>query len=386
MAGYVFLSNSTKPSKEQQNSREIVKLTNVSRPCLQVALDMGFDVYFGVNRANPENLECELPVKLYDSHTYRSIFAFKDNKIAYDNLKNVVKKNSIKVIHCNTPVGGLIGRVVGKRYNVNKIIYTVHGFHFYNGAPLFNRTVVKWAEMIMAHWTDVIITMNQEDYEAAKKLRLRNNGKVYYIPGVGIDTKAYKNVVVDKLSLRTSLGIKDTDIVCISMGDLIPRKNYSVAIKAISECKNKKIHYLICGKGPELEKLQNLAIREGVKDQVHFLGFRTDIKELLQISDIFLFTTLQEGMPRSMMEAMASGLPCIASRIRGNIDLLEDKKGGYLVSANDVKEITDKLQVLISDIELRKKMSEQNLIRIKNFDIVKVKEIIGEIYREELRF
>ena len=160
MAGYVFLSNSTKPSEEEQNSRTEVKLTNVSRPCLQTALEMGYDVYFGTNRANPEELQCELPVKMYDSHSYRSITAFKDNKVAYDNLVQIVKKGKVDVIHCNTPVGGFVGRLVGRRYKVHKVIYTAHGFHFFKGAPLFNRTVLKWAEMIMAHWTDAIITMN----------------------------------------------------------------------------------------------------------------------------------------------------------------------------------------------------------------------------------
>ena len=236
----------------------------------------------------------------------------------------------------------------------------------------------------MAHWTDVIITMNQEDYEAAKKFKLRNNGKVYYVPGVGIDTDVYKNVVVDKNKIRSSLGLKDSDIVCISMGDLIPRKNYEVAIKTIAECRNPNLHYLICGKGPELKNLQYLAKEKGIEKQIHFLGYRTDIKELLKVADIFMFTTLQEGMPRSMMEAMASGLPCIASKIRGNVDLLEDGKGGYLVPVDDVRVIADKLRKLALDTELRKKMSERNLIKIKDFDTAKVKEIIGKIYREEL--
>jgi len=177
MSGYGFLSNSTKPSELDQKSRKPVGLTNVSRPCLQTALDMGYEVYFGTNRENPEGLECELSVNLYDSHTYRSVTAFRDNRIAYKNLCNIVKNGNVSVIHCNTPVGGLIGRLVGKRYHVAKVIYTVHGFHFYKGAPIFNCTLLKWAEKIMAHWTDAIITMNEEDYEAAQKFRPQKRWK-----------------------------------------------------------------------------------------------------------------------------------------------------------------------------------------------------------------
>lgn len=306
------------------------------------------------------------------------------NRKAHSQLTSLIKEISFDAIHCNTPIGGALGRICGRKRGIDPIIYTAHGFHFYKGAPLFNRTILKWAEMIMAHWTDVIITMNQEDYEAAKKFKLRNNGKVYYVPGVGIDTDDYKNIVVDKNKIRSSLGLKNSDIVCISMGDLIPRKNYGVAIKAIAKYKNHDLQYLICGKGSELGNLKKLAKEENVEDQIHFLGYRTDIKELLKASDIFLFTTLQEGMPRSMMEAMASGLPCIASRIRGNVDLLEDEKGGFLVPVDDVDTIAEKLNVLASNAELRKKMSKRNLVRILDFDTVTVKEIIGKIYREEM--
>lgn len=386
MKGYLFISNSSKPTSEKAKSREIIPLGNVRKPCVESAHEMGYEIWIGVNKEKPEELKADVdyPVHFYDSHTYRSLFAFKDNGIAFRNTMTVLKKGNFEAIHCNTPIGGVIGRLCGKLARVPHVIYTVHGFHFYKGAPLFNRTVLKWAEMVMAHWTDVIITMNKEDYEAAKKFKLRDNGKVYYVPGVGIDTDVYKNIVVDKGKLRSSLELQDKDIVCISMGDLIPRKNYEVAIKAIAECRNPNLHYLICGKGPELENLKSLAKEQGVEDQIHFLGFRTDIKELLKAADIFLFTTRQEGMPRSMMEAMASGLPCIASKIRGNVDLLEDEKGGYLVPVDDVGIIAERIHGLASDESLRRKMSERNLVRILNFDTAKVKEIISEIYREEL--
>lgn len=384
MAGYVFIGNSSKPTEEQLNSREMVRPGNVSRPCIQTALEMGYEVYLGTNRNRPEELECDLPVKLYDSHTYRSITAFKDNLTAYKNLKKVIKEGNVEVIHCNTPVGGMVGRLCGKMNGVKKIIYTAHGFHFYKGAPLFNRTVLKWAEMFMAHWTDAILTMNEEDFHSAKKFRLRKGGKVYYVPGVGINTEEFFSVRIDKQAKRDKLGLSMDDIVCISMGDLIPRKNYETSIKAIALCNNPKVHYLICGRGPELDNLKNLAKELGVENQIHFLGFRTDIKDLSKVADIFLFTTLQEGMPRSMMEAMASGLPCIASKIRGNVDLLEEGIGGYLVPAKEENAVADRLNRLVENPDLRERMSKINLERIKGFDIGVVKSRMEEIYKEVL--
>lgn len=386
MKRYLFISNSTKPTKEQYESRELIKVGNIRKPCIDVANEMHFEVWVGVNRKSPEELrmDADYPIHLYDSHTYRSLFALKDNIIAYKNASNILKQGDFFAIHCNTPIGGIIGRICGKKYGVKKVIYTAHGFHFYKGAPLLNRTVFKWAEMIMAHWTDAIITMNSEDFEAAKKFRLRNNGKVYYVPGVGVDTEMYKNIEVDRASLRREFGIKEDDTVCISMGDLVPRKNYAVAIDAISKCRNKSIHYLLAGVGPELENLKRLAEEKGVLERIHFIGFRSDIKELLQISDMFLFTTLQEGLPRSMMEAMASGLPCVVSKIRGNVDLINDGEGGYLVSPKDTETFARRLDELSQNKELRERMSKKNLERIKDFDVKSVKKKISEIYEEVL--
>lgn len=382
MSRYVFISNSTKPSEEAQKSRKPVTLDNVNKPCLEVALSMGYEVWFGINRENPDGLKCELPIHMYDSHTYRSIFSLKDNIIAYKNLMLILNQGEVEVIHCNTPIGGVIGRICGKRAGVKKVIYTAHGFHFYKGAPLINGFMFRWAEMKMAQWTDAVITMNQEDYEAARKFKLRSNGKVYHVYGVGIDTENFKSETINRKELRASLGLTDTDFVCISMGDLIPRKNYSTAIKAIAKCGNKSLHYLICGNGPELKNLKALTKSLNVRDQIHFLGFRSDIKELLRSADIFLLNSMQEGLPRSLMEAMASGLPCVVSKIRGNVDLIKDGVGGYLCGATEFCEFAIAIGKLAGDIQLRITMGQRNLEKIKDYDVANVKRRIEEIYHE----
>lgn len=383
MKGYVFISNSTKPSPEKAKSREPVNPTNVSRPCLEAALKMGYDVHLGTNRDNPEELSCDLPVKLYDSHTYRSLTALSDNMKAIHNLSEVLRNNDIQVIHCNTPVGGLVGRLCGKKYKTKCVIYTAHGFHFYKGAPLINRTLFKWAEQIMARWTDVIITMNQEDFEAAKKFKLRKGGKVYKVHGVGITLSEYENINVDRSKKRSELGLSDNDIVCISAGDIVARKNYGVAIDAISKVGNPNLHYLICGVGPEREKLEARAKELGIEKQIHFLGFRKDVKELLKISDIFLFTSLQEGLPRSLMEAMAIGLPAVVSRIRGNVDLIEDDKGGFLCNPHDENDFARAITECTK--EKCAEFSQRNLSEIKKYDIKVVEEEIKKIYEEVLK-
>lgn len=384
MKGYVFISNSSKPSFEKAESREPITLSNVNRPCLSAALKMGYQVFFGVNRSNPENLECELPVSLFDSHTYRSITALGDNIKAYNNLSRVIKNNNIDVIHCNTPIGGLIGRLCGKRYSIKKVIYTAHGFHFYKGAPFINRFFYKTAEKLLARWTDVIITMNEEDFNAAKGFRLKKGGKVYKVHGVGITLENYDRIEVDKVQKRKEINVPTDAILCICAGDLVLRKNFKSAIEAIGKLDNKKVHFAVCGTGPEKENLIELSKRLHIEDRIHFLGFRNDVKELLSISDIYLFTSLQEGLPRSLMEAMAVGLPVVASKIRGNVDLIENGIGGFLSNPYDIEDIACCIGKLCASEGMRKKMGQMNLLKIREFDVSVVEKEINSIYQEVL--
>lgn len=384
MSGYLFLSNGNKPNKKEKNNREKIKLTNFSRPCLEIAIEMGYKVFLGINRNNPEVLECELPVQLYDSHTYRSIFNLKDNIIAYKNLMKILKNNDIEVIHCNTPIGGMIGRICGKKAKVKHVIYTAHGFHFYKGAPFINNTLFKWAEQIMAHWTDVIITINQEDYETAQKFKLKPGGKIFYVPGVGIDLNEYKKINIDRKQKKFEIGLSATDFVLISVGRLDKNKNNSTIIKALKKVKNQKVHLLICGEGKEKEKLKRLVKKLKLVKQIHFLGNRSDMKELYQITDLFIMASCREGLSRAVMEAMASGLPCVVSDIRGNRDLIMEGKGGYLVEKDDVNEYAKKINKLIDDRELRIQMKNENLRRVEAFTVEKIKKKIERIYGEVL--
>lgn len=340
--------------------------------------------FSGASSEKIKNDEEEFGVKIINIDLARSPYSPK-NITAYKQLIDFVKKENIDYIHCNTPVGGLLGRLAGKKCKVKKVIYQAHGFHFYKGAPLKNWLIYYPIERWLAHYTDALITINKEDYERAQGFRLRNNGKVYYVPGVGIDLSQYELPENTREIKRNELGLKETEVALISMGDLIDRKNYPVAIEAVAKANNPSLQYFICGKGPEEEKLKKMAEDLGVKEQIHFLGYRTDIKELLKAADIFLFTSKQEGLARSLMEAMASGLPCVASKIRGNVDLLDEGKGGYLREVTDVTGFSGCLKKLVDDELVRKQMSEYNLSSIKKYEIKVVKESIKEVYSDALR-
>ncbi len=332
-----------------------------------------------LNREEMNQNEEKYDIKLHQIDFDRNPIN-KRNIRAFSQLYKLVKKEKYDIIHCNTPVGGLVGRLVARKCKINHVIYQAHGFHFYKGAPKFNWLIYYPIERWLAHYTDSLITINKEDYEcASQKFKLRNNGNVYYIPGVGIDTTFYKTVKIDKKIKREQLGLNQDDLVLICAGRLDANKNNSTLIKAISLIENVKIHLLVCGDGVEKDKLLELAKELNIENQIHFLGLRNDMIDLYKCADIFVMASYREGLSRSIMEAMASGLPCIVSNIRGNIDLIKNNKGGYVVKPDSAHEFADKIKVL-HDIKKRTYMSSYNLEKIKEFDIKNIINKIAEVY------
>ncbi|MDK0799568.1 glycosyltransferase family 4 protein [Clostridium perfringens] len=345
-------------------------------------IELGYEVHWAANFKEYDDELDKAPIKLINIDFERNPYNLKNIK-AFLQLNNILKEGNYDLVHCNSPIGGALGRLCSSRNNVKNIIYTAHGFHFFKGAPLINNIIYKNIERYLAKKTDLLITINNEDYESSKNFKLRNGkGKKIIINGMGIDTQFYKNVNVNRNKKRKSLGINIDDIVCISTGDLIKRKNYEVAIKAIAKCECSNIKFLICGDGILKESLMKLCLDLGVQDKVIFLGFRNDIDELLKISDIFLFSTKQEGLARSLMEAMASGISVIASDIRGNNDLIIDGKNGFLVEYNDYNGFAHKIDLLANDVELRNKFINFNLNLINKYDFKSVEKDMKVIYKE----
>lgn len=379
--GYLFISNGFKPSQKEAESIEPVAPGSFSRAAIYAANKMDWELHMGVNRNHPEKISgIGYDIKFYNQHTYRNIFAFRDNWIAYKNLCKYLKKNpQIEVIHCNTPIGGVIGRLVGNKFK-KKVIYTAHGFHFYKGAPLINRTLFKWIERYLARYTDCLITINQEDFATANKLQLKAGGHNHLVPGVGIETDEYP-VKINKDDFLKELGLSNTWKICVSLGNLDKNKNFETLIRAFAILKDQPIALLICGRGSGNHSLNKLIESMGIKDKVRLLGFRTDVKEILTISDIFVLASRREGLPRSTMEAMVAGLPCVVSRIRGNIDLVENGKGGYLVDPMDYNGFAEYILRISQNDELAKKMGDWNRVQVARFDLDTVANMMVDIFK-----
>lgn len=387
--GYLFIANTTKPSTEVEASIAPIPIGNFEAASLYAAKELGYKLFMGISRKFPDKIKCanlEYDITYYDEHIYRNIFAIKDNWLAYKNTCHLMDLHpEIKVIHCNTPIGGVIGRIVGKKYK-KKVIYMVHGFHFYKGAPLLNWVFFYPLERFLLKYTDSLITINTEDYKRALKYKLRNNGRVYYVPGVGINLGNQNSFwSIPQINIkREELKLPQEAKVIIAVGRLDKNKNYALLVKAVSKMHNRNVHVIICGEGKQRSKLEQLIDKLHLSERVHLLGHRTDVFDLYKISDIFVLSSFREGLSRSIMEAMASGLPCVVTKIRGNTDLIDEGKGGFCINPNDVELFAEALDTLSCDKFMRRRFSTYNLEKVKMFSDLVVKNKMLEIFKEEL--
>lgn len=352
------------------------------KPYIRWFHEQGWQVDVAANNDYENKKECIIP---YCDHFYCLPFErspFKTGNLeAYRQLKKLLDSGKYDIVHCHTPMGSVITRLAAtsSRKHGTKVIYTAHGFHFYKGAPALNWLVYYPIEKILAHRTDMLITMNDEDYVHGKKFSAKRVEKVH---GVGLDlNKFVKATPEEKKKIRKALKLGVDDIFAISVAQLIKRKNHIVLIRAVAELQNPNFHLFICGDGVQENELKMEAKKLGIRQQVHFLGFRQDVYKLCSSADLFLFASLQEGLPVAIMEAMACRLPIIASRIRGNIDLIDEGKGGYLVDATDVQGFVKAIQMAISDKEKLSKMEEYNYSKIQDYGEEAVLKKMSALYQ-----
>lgn len=302
----------------------------------------------------------------------------KNNIMAYKMLKKMINEENFDIIHCHTPVGGVLTRIAARksRKKGTKVIYTAHGFHFYKGAPLKNWLLYYPVEKICSYFTDVLITINKEDYELAQqKMRAKDT---VYIPGVGIDLDKFKPIKINSENKRKELGIPNGAVWILAVGELISRKNHETLIRAVANMDN--VYLTIAGGGELYDYLKKIIDELNISPKVKLLGFRSDVSELCSAADIFVFPSFQEGLPVALMEAMACGLPVACSRIRGNVDLIDEYKGGVMFDPKSIEDTANALKRLLkSDLQT---VGCYNNKKIKNFDLNKVKQKITEIYME----
>lgn len=311
----------------------------------------------------------------------------KQNLKAFRQLQAILK-NGYDVIHCHTPIAGILVRLAARPYRRKgtKVLYTTHGFSFNDRSSKKSWLVYHTTESMMSRFCDAIITINHEDYRNAQKMHCR---KVYLIPSVGIDRKRFEAIQIDRDVYRESLGVGPDDIMVLAVGELSVRKNQQIIVKAIALLPHKERYvYVICGQAvvhsTVEEQLRQLGRDLGVRMQL--LGHRLDIPEINACADVAVIPSLREGFGMAGVEALASGVPVAGSDTQGIREYVIPGKTGYLCDPNNEKQFAEAIGKLVSMTpEERRIMAQECRNTAQNFDVERSTQAMKDIYQEVLK-
>ena len=354
-------------------------------PFMEMLQGMGYEVHAAACSSSGRREEVEkIGVTCWEIPFARSPYS-PANLQAFLRLRDLLKEHHFDLIHVHTPVAAFLGRYLAKKTNQGSVLYTAHGFHFYEGAPLRHWLLYYSAEKLAVKWTDGLIVMNQEDFEAAqKRLGFREGHNLFFVHGVGVPVIDYSYVNRDVQrtpSVRSELGINSEDVVVACIGELNPNKNQSLLLDAWKRVTDKRsnVHLLIIGDGAYRQKLERQNFEQNIRN-VHLLGYRNDVPYILQETDILAHVSKREGLPKVILEAMAASKPIVATGVRGNRDLIEHGRNGFLVPLGDVGELESALLRLIDNEELRKSFGLKSSEKIRDYSLDNVLLEMKEIY------
>lgn len=318
----------------------------------------------------------------------RSSFAVWQNLNAFVAIRTLLQEGSYDIVHVHTPIASILTRFASatlRRKTRPVLIYTAHGFHFHGGgAPVTNR-VYRYVERLGGFWTDYLVVINEEDRRAALSQRLVPHERVRYMPGIGVDLDQYRSTIDSTIgdNIRRELAIPIEAPLLLMVGELVANKRPRDAILALSLMTNRSTHLVMAGGGPLEGELRRLCVRFGVGNRVHLLGFRRDVVSLMQAADILVMTSQREGLPRSVMEAQAIGLPVVGTDVRGIRDLLNDGRGS-IVPLGQPRSLADELDRLLEDPEeadLRADFARASVGRYELKGVIRMHEAL---YKEAL--
>jgi glycosyltransferase involved in cell wall biosynthesis len=293
----------------------------------------------------------------------RSLFGLRQHLRAYRSLRALLRREAFDIVHVHTPVAALIGRIAAQRAGVPKIVYTAHGFYFHERMPGWKRWPIVALEWLAGRLTHVLFTQAEEDAATARRYRLCR-GAVIEAIGNGVDTERFSPAGKDgeaaRRALRRATTTPEGACVIVVVGRLVAEKGYRELFEAMAGL---DAVLWVVGERLASDHAQDIgdaieAARDDprVGGRIRFLGQRTDVPDILRAADIFTLPSHREGMPRSIIEAMMTGLPVVATDIRGSREEVLDNDTGILVPVANPTALARALARLVEDAELRAAM------------------------------
>lgn len=355
-------------------------------PYMQWFKDQGYEVHVSARNNLDESLQvCD---KFFEIPFCRSPFDINNFK-AYKQLKKLLYKEKYDIIHCHTPMASALCRLAAKelRRNGLRVIYTAHGYHFFKGAPLIGWLLYYPVEYLLSAYTDIIITINNEDYEntITHNFRCKN---VYLVPGIGVNTsKVIKSTDSVKHDLRKKYGYKDNEFLLFYAAEFIPRKNHELIIRQVPRLKENipGLKVVFAGRGDLLNEMKSLAMNLNINEYIDFLGYRTDISQLVAMSDIGISSSKQEGLGITVAEDMFAGLPVVVSIDRGHKEMVRDGENGFFFDLKYPDQFADRIIELYRNQGLLHKMGRNAEKSIQKFSIENSLKVHAEIYKSIIK-
>lgn len=318
-------------------------LFKFERQNVKALQELGYEVHYAANASQQvyefDSDEFERQgIFFHPVAIHKSPFSVAANTRALRQLEAIIREEQISLVHCHTPVGGLLGRLAAHRIKDRniKVIYTAHGFHFYKGCSAKDYLIYHTVEKFLARYTDAIVLINREDYDSACRFRLKKGGKVYQIPGVGLDRAFFAPMTQEERSrTRDSLGLSRDTTFFLSVGELNANKNHTVILDMLCLMRERgddlsRFRFWICGNGPDHEKLRQEISRRNLEQMVSLKGYVAAPADLYNAADLFFFPSVREGLGMAALEALSCGCPVIAADNRGSREYMQPGKNGYV--------------------------------------------------------
>lgn len=349
---------------------------------INILQEMGYEVHCAANysRVNdPEKIKQldEMGVVRQHIEFARSPFS-KRNIQAYQELDRIITGEHFDIVHCHTPVGGVLGRMAARKNHVPVVMYTAHGFHFFRGCPVKNRVIFYPIEKNMSRITDILITINNEDYQVAKnRFHAKRTERIH---GVGIDIEKFGVPSDCRNEKRAELGVADDEKLLLSVGELDRDKNHIEVLEAMKILAPKGYKYIIAGNGSLKKPYTDYIKANGLENAVYLLGYRRDIPELLKAADIYIFPSLFEGLSVALMEAAAAKIPIACSEVRGNIDTVVTEES-YFSPQSPLELVSAVEGISNMNDEEKSKMLEKNYKNLLKYRLSEVEKEMARIYK-----
>ncbi|WP_005037563.1 glycosyltransferase [Holophaga foetida] len=304
-------------------------------------------------------------------------------------IRRVVEEGNYDIVHVHTPVAAFITRLALRKLRSEslKVVYTAHGFHFHDGRNALSNLGFASMERLAGHWTDRLVVINRSDEAEALRRRIVAPSRLSYMPGIGLDLSYYAPETVpdrEVLGIRRSLGLSANAPLFLMVAEFNPGKRHADALNAFAALQCPNAHLALAGQGRLQAELQAWSHKRGLSDRIHFLGYRSDIPALMKASAATLLPSEREGLPRSVMESMALGVPVIGSDARGVRDLL-DACGGIKVPVGDVDGLRKAMEHVIQHPMEAARMAAGAKAKVKAYDLSALLQQHEVLYQELLK-